>query len=50
MSAELCDAGVRNKHGNPGITRKDTKNNFLIMSAWTVTKMSHSIVFLPASI
>jgi len=45
MSEELCDPRVRIKHGHPDIARKDTKNNFLIMSAWTVTKMSHSIVF-----
>ena len=28
MSVELCDAGVRNKHGHRDIARKDTKNNF----------------------
>jgi len=27
MSGELCDAGVRNKHGHPDITRKDKKKN-----------------------
>ena len=28
MSGELCDAGVRNKHGHPDITRKDKKKIF----------------------
>jgi len=38
MSEELCDAGVRNKHDHPDIARKDTKNIFLIMTAWTVNQ------------